>query len=167
MRTNENRAATWADVEELRDRWSGKIVVKGVMTADDTRRAAQVGVDAVMVSNHGGRQFDAQPSAIRALPEVLAAAGDDMEVFVDGGIRRGSDIVKCLALGAKACLVGRSAAYGLAVNGQSGVERVLDILRDETHVALGFVGHSHISRLDLSVLQEANPLLNHMFGSIQ
>jgi L-lactate dehydrogenase (cytochrome) len=167
MRTNENRAATWADVEELRDRWSGKIVVKGVMTADDTRRAAQVGVDAVMVSNHGGRQFDAQPSTIRALPEVLAAAGDDMEVFVDGGICRGSDIVKCLALGAKACLVGRSAAYGLAVNGQSGVERVLDILRDETRVALGFVGHSHISRLDLSVLQEANPLLNHMFDAIQ
>lgn len=165
MRTNENRAATWADVEELRDRWSGKIVVKGVMTADDTRHAAQVGVDAVIVSNHGGRQFDAQSSTIRALPEVLAVAGDDMEVFVDGGIRRGSDIVKCLALGAKACLIGRPAAYGLAANGESGVKRALDILQDEMRIALGFVGHTDISRLDPSVLQEADPPFGHILDA--
>lgn len=152
MRANENRAATWADVERLRNDWSGKIVIKGVMTAEDARTAAHVGVDAVMVSNHGGRQFDAQPSAMSALPEVVAAAGTDMEVFVDGGIRRGADVVKCLALGARACLVGRPAAYGLAVHGQAGVERILELLRDEIAVALGFVGRSDVNGLDPSVL---------------
>jgi L-lactate dehydrogenase (cytochrome) len=152
MRANENRAATWADVDKLRQDWAGKIVVKGVMTAEDARSAASAGVDGVIVSNHGGRQFDAQPSAALALPEVLAAAGDGMEVFVDGGIRRGSDVVKCLALGATACLIGRPAAYGLAASGQPGVEQVFEILREEILVALGFVGRSDVSDLDSAVL---------------
>jgi L-lactate dehydrogenase (cytochrome) len=154
MRANENRAATWADVEQLRERWSGKIVVKGLMTAEDTRSAARAGVDAVLVSNHGGRQFDAQPSTISALPEVVAAAGDAMEVFVDGGIRRGSDIVKCMALGATACLIGRPAAFGLAMDGEAGVRRVLELLREEISVALGFVGRTSVGQLDPSVLRD-------------
>lgn len=152
MRANENRAATWADVEKLRQDWAGQIVVKGVMTAEDARSAADAGADGVIVSNHGGRQFDAQPSAALALPEVLAAAGDAMEVFVDGGIRRGSDVVKCLALGAKACMIGRPAAYGLSVSGQPGVEQVFEILREEILVALGFVGRSDVADLDTAVL---------------
>ncbi len=163
MRANENRSATWADVEKLRNEWHGKIVVKGVMTAEDTRSAAQVGVDAVIVSNHGGRQFDAQPSTMRALAEVVTSAGDELEVFVDGGVRRGSDVVKCLALGAKACLVGRPAAYGLAVNGEAGAERVLDLLRDEIVVALGFVGRSNVNKLDSTVLHAADRLAEPAF----
>lgn len=154
MRANENRSATWADVAKLRDQWSGKIAVKGVMTADDARSAAQVGVDAVMVSNHGGRQFDAQPSTTSALPEVLDAAGGDMQVFVDGGIRRGADVVKCLALGASACLIGRPAAYGLAVKGEAGGARILDLLREEIAVALGFVGRTDVNALDPAVLHD-------------
>jgi L-lactate dehydrogenase (cytochrome) len=165
MRANENRAATWADVEQLRDRWSGKLVVKGVMTAEDTRSAALAGVDAVMVSNHGGRQFDAQPSTASALPEVVEAAGGAMQVFVDGGVRRGADVVKCLALGAQACLIGRPAAYGLAAGGEPGAERVLELLRDEIAVALGFVGRVKVGELDHLVLHDGSPRAAATFTS--
>ena len=163
MRANENRSATWADVEKLRNEWHGKIVVKGVMTSEDARSAARVGVDAVIVSNHGGRQFDAQPSTMRALTEVVTSAGDELEVLVDGGVRRGSDVVKCLALGAKACLVGRPAAYGLAVDGEAGAQRVLDLLRDELVVALGCVGRSNVNKLDSTVLHPADRLTEPAF----
>lgn len=152
MRANENRSATWTDVERLRGEWNGKIVVKGVMTAEDARSAVGAGADAVIVSNHGGRQFDAQQSTVAALPAVLSAVDGAAETFVDGGIRRGADVVKFLALGAKACLVGRPVAYGLAARGEAGADRVLDLLRDELAVALGFAGRSDIADVDASVL---------------
>ena len=155
MHENENSQATWEDVEELRSRWPGRIVIKGVMTSDDTLLALKTGVDAVMVSNHGGRQFDAQPSTIASLPEVVSAADGKLEVFMDGGIRRGSDIVKCLALGAKACFIGRPVAYGLAAAGSPGVDQVFDLLREELQVALGFVGVSNIDQLDKSVIKNS------------
>lgn len=140
METSENQAVTWQDVERLRNRWSGKLVVKGVMSAHDATRARDAGVDGVFVSNHGGRQFDAQPSTSHALEEVASAVGGDLEILVDGGIRRGSDIVKLTGLGANACLIGRPAVYGLVSNGQAGVCTVLDILAHEAATALAFTG---------------------------
>jgi L-lactate dehydrogenase (cytochrome) len=152
MHENDNPGSTWADVEELRSWWSGKIVIKGVMTADDTCQAVRSGADAVIVSNHGGRQFDTQPSTIASLPEVVAAADGHLEVFVDSGIRRGSDVVKCLALGANACLIGRPAIYGLAATGPVGVDQVFEFLRDELVVTLGCVGLTDVKDLDRSVI---------------
>lgn len=136
----ENPGATWDDVRRIRDRWSGKIVLKGVMAPDDARRAVDAGVDAVYVSNHGGRQFDSQPSTAAALPAIAQAVGGQIEILVDSGVRRGSDVVKMRALGASACLIGRPAAYGAAAYGSGGVRAVLDILADELRTALGFVG---------------------------
>jgi L-lactate dehydrogenase (cytochrome) len=147
MDHNENDALTWKDVEDLRNRWSGKLVIKGVMSAHDAKRARDIGVDATFVSNHGGRQFDAQPSTTRALEEVVAAIGGDVEILVDGGVRRGSDIVKLTALGATACLIGRPAVYGLVAGGQAGVSSVLKILADEAAAALAFTGATRLDRL--------------------
>lgn len=132
--------ATWDDVAWLREQWDGPFMLKGVMRPDDARRAADVGVTAISVSNHGGNNLDGSPAPIRVLPAVAAAAGDQVEVVMDGGIRRGSDVVKALALGARAVMIGRAYLWGLAANGQSGVENVLDILRsgiDSTLLGLG------------------------------
>ncbi len=136
----ENPSASWEDLRRIRDRWSGQIVLKGVMAADDARRAVDAGVDAVYVSNHGGRQFDSQPSTAAALPAIVRAVGGQTEILVDGGVRRGSDVLKLGAMGATACLVGRSAVYGMAAHGRDGVRAVLDVLTDELRTALGFVG---------------------------
>jgi L-lactate dehydrogenase (cytochrome) len=136
----ENPRANWEDLRRIRQRWSGRIVLKGVMAADDARRAVDAGVDAVYVSNHGGRQFDSQPSTAAALPAIARAVGGQTEILVDGGVRRGSDVVKMRAMGATACLVGRPAVYGLAAQGPAGVGAVLDILTDELRTTLGFVG---------------------------
>jgi isopentenyl diphosphate isomerase/L-lactate dehydrogenase-like FMN-dependent dehydrogenase len=147
MEQSENQAVTWQDVERLRKRWSGKLIVKGVMSGHDATRARDAGVDAVFVSNHGGRQFDAQPSTTHALEEVAAAVGGDLEILVDGGIRRGSDIVKLAALGANGCLIGRPAVYGLVSNGQAGVCSVLDILAEEAATALAFTGATRLDQV--------------------
>lgn len=152
MHRMENPAASWRDVEALRSDWPGKIVVKGVMSGPDAAIAADTGVDGVIVSNHGGRQFDAQPSTVASLPEVVEAAGGRLEVYVDGGIRRGSDVLKCLALGANACLAGRPAAYALAAEGPAGPQHVLDLLREEMEIALAFVGLSDVGDIDPSIL---------------
>ena len=131
---------TWADVAWLRERWRGPFVVKGVMRADDARRAVEAGADAIAVSNHGGNNLDGTPASIRALPAVVEAVGDEVEVLFDGGIRRGSDVVKALALGARAVLIGRAYLWGLAANGEAGVTNVLEILRsgvDESLIGLG------------------------------
>ncbi|MEI6363922.1 MAG: alpha-hydroxy acid oxidase [Actinomycetes bacterium] len=149
---HENAAATWRDVERLRSAWPGKIVVKGIMSADDARAAIDAGADGVYVSNHGGRQFDAQPSTAASLPSVAEAVAGRVPVLVDGGIRRGSDIVKMTALGADLCLIGRPAVYGLVHAGSAGVARVLDLLADETAVALAFTGTTRLCDVDLSVL---------------
>jgi L-lactate dehydrogenase (cytochrome) len=143
-------AATWDDLTWFRDRWAGKLVVKGILHPDDARRAVRLGADAISVSNHGGRQLDGAPSAIRALPAVADAVGGDAEVYFDGGIRRGADIVKALALGARACLAGRALGYGLGAAGEAGVRRAVHILHTELRTALALSGCPSVHDLDPS-----------------
>jgi pre-mycofactocin synthase len=132
----------WDDVAWLREQWSGPFMLKGVMRVDDARRAVEAGVSAISVSNHGGNNLDGTPASIRALAAIADAVGDEIEVVLDGGIRRGSDVVKAVALGAKAVMIGRAYLWGLAANGQAGVENVLDILRGGIDSALMALGHS-------------------------
>lgn len=153
MAGNKNKAVTWADIGKLRRRWTGKIVIKGIMNGEDAGRAVDEGVDAVFVSNHGGRQFDAQPATIDVLPEVVEAVGGRAQVYLDGGIRRGHDIVKAIAFGADAVMAGRPFASALAASGQRGVEHAFSLYRDELIGAMGFVGARHVSEIDRSVLR--------------
>jgi len=141
---------TWRDVAWLREQWPGPIVLKGILTAQDGEKAAEAGVDGIVVSNHGGRQLDHSPPAVRALPEVLDAVGDQLEVLVDGGIRRGTDVAKVIALGARACMVGRPMLYGLAAAGQAGAGRAIAILRDELELTMTLLGCTSIRELDTS-----------------
>jgi len=145
----------WDDVEWLRTIWPAPLVVKGILTADDARRAVQAGADAVIVSNHGGRQLDGAPAALRALPDVAAAVGTDAEVLMDGGVRRGGDVVKALASGARAVLIGRPYLYGLAVAGEPGVERVLEVLRTEMVRTLALMGCASVEDLGPDWVQPA------------
>jgi L-lactate dehydrogenase (cytochrome) len=131
---------TWDDVAWLRTKWSGPLVVKGVLVGEDAKRAVDVGCDGIIVSNHGGRQLDGTPATLRALPEVVDAVRGYAEVLLDGGVRRGQDIAKALALGAKAVLIGRPYLYGLAAAGQGGVERILDVFRDDFIRTLALLG---------------------------
>lgn len=144
---------SWDDIARIRDRWSGGLVVKGILSGDDAARAADAGADAVVVSNHGGRQLEGAPATVRVLPEVVDAAGDRLEVLMDGGVRRGGDVVKAMAIGARAVLVGRPYLYALAVAGEPGVERVLDIFRGEMVRTLSLLGCPDVSELDRSWLQ--------------
>jgi isopentenyl diphosphate isomerase/L-lactate dehydrogenase-like FMN-dependent dehydrogenase len=141
---------TWEDFRWLRKVWAGPILVKGVLTGDDARRAVDEGAAAVIVSNHGGRQLDGAPATLRALPEVVAAVNGQAEVLMDGGIRRGSDIVKAMCLGARAVLIGRAYAYGLAAAGQAGVNRALEILRTDVERTLLLIGCPSVSALNAS-----------------
>jgi L-lactate dehydrogenase (cytochrome) len=141
-------AITWEDLRWLRDAWRCPIVVKGVLTGDDARRALDAGAAAVVVSNHGGRQLDGVRASLRALPEVAGAVNGRAEVLMDGGIRRGSDVVKAICLGARAVLVGRAYAYGLAAAGEAGVGRALDILRSDMERTLNLLGCPSITALD-------------------
>lgn len=143
-------AVSWEDLRWLRQLWAGPIVVKGVLTGDDAKRAVDEGAAAVIVSNHGGRQLDGVSSSLRALPEVVAALDGRAEVLMDGGVRRGSDIIKAICLGARAVLVGRAYAYGLAAAGQIGVARALEILRDDAERTLRLLGCASTSTLDAS-----------------
>src|SRR5437868_10055704 len=143
-------AVSWKDLSWIRESWSGPIVIKGLLIADDARRAVDEGASAVVVSNHGGRQLDSVSSTIRALPEIVAAVGNQIEVLMDGGVRRGSDIVKALCLGARAVLVGRAYAYGLAAAGHSGVTRALEILRADLERTLHLLGCPAVTKLDPS-----------------
>ena len=149
----EQCAVGWEDLRWIRDAWNGPIVVKGVHTADDARRAADAGAEGVVVSNHGGRQLDGVAATLRVLPEVVAAVGDRTEVLFDGGIRRGSDIVKALALGARAVLVGRAYVYGLGAAGGPGVTRAIEILRADLLRTLRLLGCSSTAELDGSFLE--------------
>lgn len=146
-------AVTWDDLRWIQDLWGGPIVIKGVLTGDDARRAVDAGAAAVVVSNHGGRQLDGVAASLRALPEVAAAVGDRTEVLMDGGIRRGADIVKAVCLGAHAVLVGRAYAYGLAAAGGAGVARALEILRADVERTLRLLGCPAIAALDRSYLE--------------
>jgi isopentenyl diphosphate isomerase/L-lactate dehydrogenase-like FMN-dependent dehydrogenase len=141
-------APTWADLVWIREQWSGPIAVKGILSADDARRTRDAGVEAVIVSNHGGNALDSLPATLRVLPDIVGAVGDDLEVLMDGGIRRGSDVVKSLALGAKAVLVGRSYIWGLAAGGEEGVFQALRILRDGVSRTLGLLGCATLAELD-------------------
>ncbi len=145
-------AVSWNDLRWIRECWSGPIVIKGVLIADDARRAVDEGASALVVSNHGGRQLDSVSPTIRALPEIVSAVGHQTEVLMDGGIRRGSDIVKALCLGARAVLVGRAYAYGLAAAGHPGVARAIEILRSDVERTLRLLGCQSISDLDASYI---------------
>jgi L-lactate dehydrogenase (cytochrome) len=141
---------TWADLRWIRDAWRGAIVIKGVLTGDDARCALDAGADAIVVSNHGGRQLDGVSPSLRALPEVVAAVNGRAEVLMDGGIRRGADIIKAICLGARAVLCGRAYAYGLAAAGPAGVARALEILHVDLERTLRLLGCPSISALDKS-----------------
>jgi L-lactate dehydrogenase (cytochrome) len=141
---------TWSDLTWIRKLWGGPIVVKGVLTADDARRAVDEGAAAISVSNHGGRQLDCVPSSLRVLPEVVKAVNGQIEILMDGGIRRGTDIVKALCLGARAVLCGRAYAYGLAAAGEAGVNRAIEILRTDLDRSLRLVGCPSVAELDRS-----------------
>ncbi|WP_041991318.1 pre-mycofactocin synthase MftD [Streptomyces sp. AcH 505] len=138
---------TWDDVKWLREEWGGPFLLKGVTRVDDARRAVDAGVSAISVSNHGGNNLDSTPGTIRMLPSIAEAVGDEIEVLLDGGIRRGGDVAKALALGADAVLIGRAYLWGLAANGQGGVENVLDILRGGLDSAVLGLGHSSVHEL--------------------
>ncbi len=138
---------TWDDVAWLREQWGGPFMLKGVMRVDDAHRAVDAGVSAISVSNHGGNNLDGTPAPVRALPAIAQAVGHQVEVVTDGGIRRGSDVVKALALGAKATMIGRAYLWGLAANGQAGVENVLDILRSGIDSAVLGLGHRDVADL--------------------
>lgn len=154
MAGNKNRAVTWEDIARLRQRWSGRIVVKGIMNGEDADRAVREGIDAVFVSNHGGRQFDSQPATIDALPEVVTAVNKRAEVYVDGGIRRGHDIVKAMALGADAVMAGRPFAYALAAGGRPAVDHAFQIFQDELEGTMGFVGSRTCDEITPEVLSD-------------
>jgi len=149
----EQSVVSWADLGWIRETWKGPIVVKGVLTAEDARRAVDEGVQAVVVSNHGGRQLDGVAATLRALPEVVSAVQGRAEVLMDGGIRRGSDIVKALCLGARAVLVGRAYAYGLGAGGGAGVARAVEILRSDLARTLKLLGCASISELGPSYVE--------------
>lgn len=148
-----NAVVTWNDFRWIREAWPRPIVVKGVLTADDAKRAVDEGAAAVVVSNHGGRQLDCVPPSLRALPEVVTAVNGQAEVLMDGGVRRGSDIVKAICLGARSVLIGRAYAYGLAAAGQEGVARALEILRDDVERTLRLLGCPSVAGLNPSYLE--------------
>ncbi len=142
----------WSDVEWIKKRWGGKLILKGVMEAEDARLAAQTGADALIVSNHGGRQLDGAPATIDALPSIAQAAGKDIEVWMDSGIRSGQDVLKARALGAQGTLIGRSFLYGLGAFGQEGVTKALQIIQKELDVSMAFSGHTNINNVDQKIL---------------
>jgi 4-hydroxymandelate oxidase len=155
-----DRSATWPYVEWLADHTPLPLVVKGIMTAEDARLCAEHGVRAIIVSNHGARQLDTTFASIEVLPEVVEAVDGKCEVYLDGGIRRGTDVLKALALGARAVLIGRPLFWGLAVDGEAGVQAVLRMLRDELEMAMGMCGRPTIASIDRSLLGTVSPLLS-------
>ncbi len=149
-------SVTWKDIEWVRENWNGRLIVKGVLDPEDARRAADVGVDGLVVSNHGGRQLDAVPSTTRALPAVADAVGDEVEVLADGGVRTGLDVVKMVAMGARAVLIGRAWAWSVAARGQAGVQHVLGVMKADIDTALGLTGQTSIRDVDRSALYETD-----------
>ena len=142
----------WSDIAWVQEQWDGPLMIKGILRGDDARQAAGMGLAGVIVSNHGGRQLDHATSTIRALPEIVDAAGSELEVYMDGGIRRGVDIIRALALGARACLAGRALLYGLAAGGPAGAQRAVEILVDELRLAMTLLGCPSVRELDASWL---------------
>lgn len=143
---------SWKDIDWIRSLWPGKLILKGILDADDARLAVKAGATAISVSNHGGRQLDGAPSAISALPRVVQAVGSDIEVLFDSGVRTGADILRALALGARACIVGRAYIYGLGAGGEAGVARAIEILQKELDVTMALCGVKTIGEVDCRVL---------------
>ena len=143
---------SWADIAWVKERWGGKFILKGIMDVEDAQLAAQSGADAIVVSNHGGRQLDGAPSSIEALPAIAAAVGDKLEVWMDSGIRSGQDVLKAWALGARGTMVGRAMVYGLGAMGEEGVSKALAILHKELDVTMAFCGHTDIHNVDRNIL---------------
>jgi L-lactate dehydrogenase (cytochrome) len=142
----------WKDLEWIRGLWPGKIVLKGILDVEDARIAAQTGASGIVVSNHGGRQLDGAPSSISALPAIAEAVSDDVEILFDGGIRTGADILRALALGAHACMIGRAYIYGLGAGGEAGVARAIDILRNELDVSMALTGTTSVANVGREIL---------------
>ena len=149
----EQAVVSWKDLGWIRDAWQGPIVIKGVHIPEDARRAVDEGADAIVVSNHGGRQLDGVPATLRALPAIVDAVGGRIDVLMDGGIRRGSDVVKAVCLGARAVLIGRAYAYGLGAAGGPGVARAIEILRGDLIRTLKLLGCAAVSQLDPSYVE--------------
>jgi L-lactate dehydrogenase (cytochrome) len=149
-----DRSLTWKDVEWLRSRWDGPLVIKGVQTVEDCRKAADAGATAVMLSNHGGRQLESTPAPVDCIAAVADALRDRLEIICDGGIRRGNHIVKALALGANACSIGRAYLYALAAGGQTGVERSLTMMRSELERTMALVGCDAVRKLGRSYVNQ-------------
>jgi L-lactate dehydrogenase (cytochrome) len=147
-------SVTWDDIAWVRSQWPGSLVVKGVLDPEDARRAVDVGVDGIIVSNHGGRQLDSVPSTTRALPAVAEAVGDQVEVLADGGVRTGLDVVKMVALGARAVLIGRPWAWAVAARGEAGVRHILDVMKADIDTALALTGQTAIADVDASALYD-------------
>ena len=147
-------ALSWKDVEWVRGLWPGKLILKGVLDVEDARIAAQTGASALVVSNHGGRQLDGAPSSISALPRVVDAVGDRIEVMFDGGIRSGQDVLRALAHGARACMIGRSYIYGLGAGGEAGVARAIEILAKELDITMALCGVRNVSAIDRNVIAQ-------------
>jgi L-lactate dehydrogenase (cytochrome) len=145
-------ALSWADVEWIKKRWGGKLILKGIMDAEDARLAVESGADAMIVSNHGGRQLDGAPSSIETLPAIVDQVGSEIEVWMDGGIRSGQDVLKAVALGAKGTLIGRSFLYGLGAMGEAGVSKALEIISKELEITMAFCGHTDINTVDRGIL---------------
>ncbi len=147
-------ALSWKDVEWVKSLWPGKLILKGILDVEDARLAAKTGADAIVVSNHGGRQLDGAPSSISALPAVADAVGSEIEIMFDGGIRSGQDLMRALALGARSCLIGRSYIFGLGAGGQAGVTRAIEIIRDELAVTMALCGVNRVRDIDRSVIAQ-------------
>ena len=144
----------WDDVKRIKDWWGGKLIIKGILDAEDATLAAKSGADALIVSNHGGRQLDGADSSIAILPEVVAAVGDDIEVWMDGGIRSGQDMLKAIALGAKGTLLGRAFVYGLGADGKQGVQKALEIIHKELDMTMALCGHRDIKNITREILRD-------------
>jgi L-lactate dehydrogenase (cytochrome) len=145
---------SWSDVGWIKEQWGGKLILKGILDVEDARMAAATGADAIIVSNHGGRQLDGAPSSISVLPEIVAAVGDRIEVHLDGGIRSGQDVLKAFALGAKGTYIGRPFLYGLGAAGKDGVRQALEIIRRELDITMALCGRRDIATVDRSILYE-------------
>jgi L-lactate dehydrogenase (cytochrome) len=143
---------SWADIAWVKEQWGGKLILKGIMDVEDARLAVQAGADAIVVSNHGGRQLDGAPSSIHALPAIAAEVGSQLEVWMDGGIRSGQDVLKAWALGARGTMIGRAMAYGLGALGEEGVSKALAILHKELDVTMAFCGHTQLTNVTRDIL---------------
>ncbi len=155
---------SWDEVKRIRDEWGGKLILKGILDAEDAEMAAQSGADALIVSNHGGRQLDGAISSIAALPEIVRTVGDRIEVHMDGGIRSGQDVIKAVALGAKGVYIGRSFIYGLGAMGEAGVDKALEIIRKELDLTMALCGHRDIRNVDTNILVKSDPWPSDITG---